>query len=98
MKLVLLKIFVRCQNKEMAPSNGNYIDSYGHLFINSGFIFTYLVVHNQSIRILPFLQFHVKKNFAFSRKYNQEGKRSNNPSLILILVYCPPDKNKRHFF
>jgi len=43
-----LKIFVRCQNKGMAlmaPSDGayNYIDSYGHLLVNSGFIFTYLV-------------------------------------------------------
>ena len=28
----------------MAPSDGNYIDSYGHLLINSGFIFTYLGV------------------------------------------------------
>jgi len=27
----------------MAPSNGNYIESYGHLLVNSGFIFTYLV-------------------------------------------------------
>jgi len=27
----------------MAPSDGNYIDSYGHLLVNSGFIFTYLV-------------------------------------------------------
>ena len=28
----------------MAPSDGNYIDSYGHLLTNSGFIFTYLVL------------------------------------------------------
>jgi len=41
-----LKIFVRCQNKEMAsvaPSDGNYVDSYGHLLVNSDFIFIYLV-------------------------------------------------------
>ena len=48
MKLVLLWIenLFRCQNKEMAlmaPSDGNYIDSYGHLLVNSSFIFTYLV-------------------------------------------------------
>ena len=39
-----LKIFVRYQNKEMAsmaPSYDNYIDSYGQLLVNSGFIFTY---------------------------------------------------------
>jgi len=29
--------------KEMAPSDGYYIDSYGHLLVNFGFIFTYLV-------------------------------------------------------
>jgi len=46
-----LKIFVRCQNKEMAPSDGNYIDSYGHLLVNSGFIFTYLV-HMNLVRLL----------------------------------------------
>ena len=52
-KLVLLwveNLSLRCQNKEMssmAPSDGNYIDSYDHLLIHSGFIFTYLV-HNIS--------------------------------------------------
>ena len=28
----------------MAPFDGNYIESCGHLLINSGFIFTYLVI------------------------------------------------------
>jgi len=57
MKLVLLlKIFVRCQNKEMTSmaSDGNYIDSYGHLLVNSDFIFIYLVciIHMCTLNIL----------------------------------------------
>ncbi|KYM80576.1 hypothetical protein ALC53_08974 [Atta colombica] len=31
----------------MAPSDGNYIDSYGHLLVNFGFIFTYLLSLSQ---------------------------------------------------
>jgi len=27
----------------MALFDGNYIDSYGHLLVNSGFVFTYLI-------------------------------------------------------
>jgi len=35
----------------MASSDGNYIDSYGHLLINFSFIFTYLVYLKKKIRI-----------------------------------------------
>ena len=50
-----LKIFVRCQNKEMAsmaPSDGNYIfDSYGHLLINSvSYLYTWYYTFNQCIK------------------------------------------------
>ena len=70
--IVELKIFVRCQNKEMAlmaPSDGdyidgNYIDSYSHLLVNSGFIFTYLIQFEHFLENLHlFLEFFIYVNY-----------------------------------
>jgi len=51
----------------MAPSD-NYIDSYDHLLVNSGFIFTYLVEFSILVRLYFYMYNYLsKKIFDFFR-------------------------------
>ena len=60
----------------MTRSDGNYIDGYGHLFVNSAFIFTYLVSTAFIRLLLPLVLLWYRSVISADLRYEWKTRRS----------------------